>query len=829
VLRPLRILVAVATLMASLVNAPAYAAEPQRITIDGGSTGRTYDGIGALSAGASSRLLIDYPEPQRGQILDYLFKPGYGAALQILKVEIGGDTNSTDGAEPSHMRTPSDLNCDRGYEWWLMEQAKKRNPDIVLSALQWGAPGWTGDDSGTRPTVWTQANADYLVKWLDCARGHGLRIAYLGGWNEAGFNVGYYEKLRATLDANGYRDIKIVADDSFSWNVVQPLTDDPDFRKSVDVVGQHYVCGYLSGALHCPSPDAAQALGKPLHASEQGSLPYDSGAVPLARAMNRQYIDGAITGTVNWSLIASWYDTMPFQAAGLMGAVEPWSGAYDVGASIWVMAQTAQFTRPGWRYADSAKGYLPGGGSYVGLRSPTGGDYSLIAETIDATEPQQVSLGVTGGLTDRPLHLWQTDLTSGDSRDWFVRDRDVRPGETITLQPGHVYSLSTMGGQGKGTAVSPPPRPQPLPYREPFDEYKAGQTPRYVSDLDGAFETAPCAGRPGTCLRQQITSLPVWWNGWLKKPVTLVGDLKSWRDYTASVDARPEPGGWTELLGRVDGQFGNAVSGVHLQLASDGQWRLYDENLRGQDGTLCQPSDPSCAPTSGPLARNGRTFGPRPGAPQDRALASGQVAAASGWHRLGMTISGTHLTASIDGKQIASVEAPVHASGQVGLGVSPWQTAEFDNLRVDPAPAPGDVRYLNAQELSATATVFHHGYEARKAVDGSVQSMWHTEWDPKATLPQSITVDTGAVRRPVVVTYQPREDGNGNGIITRYELATSVDGVHFTTASTGTWPSTLDRKSIALNGGPARYLRLTAIEAGGGYGSAAEIQVGVPR
>ena len=73
--------------------------------------------------------MIDYPEPQRSQILDYLFKPGYGAALQHLKVEIGADVNSTDGSEPSFMRTPADYEANRGYEWWLMEEAKKRNPD----------------------------------------------------------------------------------------------------------------------------------------------------------------------------------------------------------------------------------------------------------------------------------------------------------------------------------------------------------------------------------------------------------------------------------------------------------------------------------------------------------------------------------------------------------------------------------------------------------------------------------------------------------------------------------------------------------------------------
>ncbi len=114
--------------------------------LDGHSKGRMFDGLGAASAGASSRLLIDYPEPQRSQILDYLFKPDYGAALQHLKVEIGADVNSTDGSEPSHMRTPADHDSTRGYEWWLMAEAHKRNPNIILEILPWGAPGWVGPD-----------------------------------------------------------------------------------------------------------------------------------------------------------------------------------------------------------------------------------------------------------------------------------------------------------------------------------------------------------------------------------------------------------------------------------------------------------------------------------------------------------------------------------------------------------------------------------------------------------------------------------------------------------------------------------------------------------
>ena len=50
---------------------------------------RPYRGHGMLSAGASSRLLMDYPEPQRSEILDVLFLKGYGASLDMLKIEIG--------------------------------------------------------------------------------------------------------------------------------------------------------------------------------------------------------------------------------------------------------------------------------------------------------------------------------------------------------------------------------------------------------------------------------------------------------------------------------------------------------------------------------------------------------------------------------------------------------------------------------------------------------------------------------------------------------------------------------------------------------------------
>ena len=83
--------------LSMLVLANRLATSAATVDLDGAQRGRVFDGIGALSAGATSRLLPDYPEPQRSKILDLLFARSGGAALHWLKIEIGGDTQSTCG------------------------------------------------------------------------------------------------------------------------------------------------------------------------------------------------------------------------------------------------------------------------------------------------------------------------------------------------------------------------------------------------------------------------------------------------------------------------------------------------------------------------------------------------------------------------------------------------------------------------------------------------------------------------------------------------------------------------------------------------------------
>ena len=47
-------------------------------------SGNVFGGVGGASGGGGgTRLLIDYPEQQKQQILDMLFKPKHGASLQV--------------------------------------------------------------------------------------------------------------------------------------------------------------------------------------------------------------------------------------------------------------------------------------------------------------------------------------------------------------------------------------------------------------------------------------------------------------------------------------------------------------------------------------------------------------------------------------------------------------------------------------------------------------------------------------------------------------------------------------------------------------------------
>src|SRR2546423_8881310 len=109
----------------AVASPTAHAATTTTVTVDGTKPGLTFDGVGAISGGGgNSRLLIDYPEPQRSQLLDYLFKPGYGASMQILKVEIGGGPDAPRRSGGARPHPPPGPPLRRGATRWPPARAR---------------------------------------------------------------------------------------------------------------------------------------------------------------------------------------------------------------------------------------------------------------------------------------------------------------------------------------------------------------------------------------------------------------------------------------------------------------------------------------------------------------------------------------------------------------------------------------------------------------------------------------------------------------------------------------------------------------------------------
>ncbi|HET7012261.1 MAG TPA: hypothetical protein VFI65_00010 [Streptosporangiaceae bacterium] len=460
----------------SVSAARSAAAATPVITVNGDGGDKTYQGVGAiLGGGGNARYLMDYPSAQRNQILDYLFKLGYGASLQILKLEIGGGTNSTDGSEPSIEPSPGNINCNAGWEFSIAQAAVQRNPNIILSGLQWTAPAWvTGQNSAGTATLFTQNDITYLIDWLNCAKSLGLTIGYLGGWNEnaGGDTTGastyqWYVDLHNALAANGFGNVKIIAGDlNPKWEFASNASPNP--FPDIDVLGTHDMCHYPNEELTngnapvCNPPKDSSGNSffppQPLWASELGAM--DAGAqtgcnTPCAPAMDRSLVRGyneaRLVGYLEWPAIdampvlGSVEDStpLPYENRGLVTADQPWSGNYSVNAMTWAIAQETDFVTPPtptdrWVYQDTGTGYLPStnntndGGAYVTLLHQTrattsepwqGVGYTTIVETTTATANQNVDFnisggaGVSGGVASLPVHIWSSNFNFGSQFD----------------------------------------------------------------------------------------------------------------------------------------------------------------------------------------------------------------------------------------------------------------------------------------------------------------------------------------------------------------------------------------------------------------------------
>ncbi|MES2348078.1 MAG: galactosylceramidase [Pseudomonadota bacterium] len=675
----------------------------QRIELKGDAGGKRFDGIGVVDGGgATSVLLKDYPEPQRSQILDLMYKPKFGASVSALLVEIPGDGNSTQGSMPSHMHTRNDLDYTRGYTWWVMQEAKKRNPALTLDGTAWSGPGWLGDN-GQRFTnerdFFSPDGADYYVSWLKGLRTvYGLELDAIGSRNEKGVSYDFVKALRARLNANGYGNVKIHSFDNWmdqsKYDFVKDMPGDKELRDSIDIISAHV--NVLDKSKVPPAVrEAAANMGKPLWNTEGHVYiaGYD-GAIGVVRAFNENYIHNGITKIVNWYGIAGVYTTEPYngEKESAIRANWPWSGHYRVNPHVWAYAHYGQFTEVGWTYLNEASGDLAGGGSYVTLMSPRK-DFSVIIETREAKAPQQLRIEVGGGLSTQDLSVWRSN-----EKEQFVRLADLRPQQgavTLALDPNSIYSLTTTRGQQKGEFPDVPAlKAFPFPYRETFEQYARprewGHLPRYFADIAGAFELTSCPGGKGKCMRQAV---PVPTHSWAPewKPYTIIGD-DQWSDYEISADIYLNPGDTAGVMGRINHVgtgFGVVPKGYFLQLSEGGQIALLVSRGPADKKALVGDAEQQALIK----ARNDASEG------GEKVLAAAQVpgVGAKRWHNLKLQFKGASITGYVDGKPVLTAADGLYGKGMAGLmsGADAQKLGMpyFDNVTVNqvngslPAPA----------------------------------------------------------------------------------------------------------------------------------------------
>lgn len=393
-------------------------------------------GVGAVSGGgATTRLLADYPAASARNVLDVLFRPNFAASLQLLKVEMGGDSYATDGSESSHMHSASasDLNFHRGYEWWLLRQARQRNPRLQTYVLPWTFPGWISEDH-QNPFLHLDRICNYTLQWLKGARDvHDITIDYVGLWNEAGTSRDYLIALRKTLNEHGFDDTKLVSNDGRPEDLCPHLDVDQHYAQHVDILGFHYpndddddhkiwdTCHRVANRHHMP-----------IWSAEESSSYSDwNGAACWARVIAAHFVRHNVTANIMWNLVGSYYHGLNWYSSSQLAAVQPWCGHYQpVTPVVWATAHYTQFIPPGWYLLSGdtgASGELPHGGYYLTATSPCHAYFTVVVVKISQdhaactrpklgqweTREENVSLEVdipvkTGN--NRELQLWYSNL-----------------------------------------------------------------------------------------------------------------------------------------------------------------------------------------------------------------------------------------------------------------------------------------------------------------------------------------------------------------------------------------------------------------------------------
>ena len=542
----------------------------------------TWQGLGALAGGGSAKLFRDYSDDaQRERMLEMLFLPSFGASLQILGVEIGGDGNAGWGAESAYVHGAADPpQVQRGSQLWLAAAARRLNPAIVLYAVPTTWPGFLRRDPSAKDPFGTTRDeaidvATWTVNWLiEAKRVYGISFDYCGVWNYPDHSFGlngpgqqyYVEALAEALsDERANLPTKILCSDQ-DWSCASVMRSNPDsFRNLVAVIGAHGPSPSADAVFERDSP--AQAA-HPLWSTDLGDVGVanTASALRLGSMIANASVFGGLAGVLAVPLVSGSPYLFPRWNEGILQTSFPWSGYYYATVFTWVLAHTTHFVKPGWSIAPQNtglagdnSGLLALGGTYVYAFDPAGIDFSLVIAKFsagqgDRADPETATFVLYGGATNPwagasltvVMSLYKFDvgaLGGPGNMTSFERSTiicDASGAFTLPLWKHAHVTVTSLGNTAatKGEYEAPPaPTAFPATWASDFSvdsgECVLNGPARFFFDINGAFECAWNAALGSDVLQQVATAAPVSRYS-DTRPHTVFGDPQ-WQDVDLTV------------------------------------------------------------------------------------------------------------------------------------------------------------------------------------------------------------------------------------------------------------------------------------------------------
>ncbi|MEC0091206.1 discoidin domain-containing protein [Paenibacillus macquariensis] len=189
----------------------------------------------------------------------------------------------------------------------------------------------------------------------------------------------------------------------------------------------------------------------------------------------------------------------------------------------------------------------------------------------------------------------------------------------------------------------------------------------------------------------------------------------------------------------------------------------------------------------------------------------------------------------IDNKIISNATSPFSETGLLAgsthtvqvrsknfAGFSEWSEGVNIKIEADPEMIPSSGMTVTASSEETQ----DEDNKAANVIDGDIDTIWHTKWNGGNTPPHTLDFNLGQIYDVFKLKYIPRQSGGDNGIVTKYNIYTSMDGVNYTLVKDkGTFVSDSTPKTVTFKPTPAHYLRFEVLAGKNGFGSAAEMNI----